>query len=242
MIESPRISSSRPVTVLFGPQCFAIDESLSLIRNSLRANPSLKFLETVLEELPSLWPAITDAWPALLQIPGAAQLGALAQISQDEPIRIPEDPMNVLFTPVTVLRQIIEFWTFKEDWNDNYRVVDTQGFCVGFLAAVVVSCSQSTNEFQEIASVMVRLSVCIGAVVDLDALVNGPARSIAVRWKVSSGNEKLNQVLLGSATVRNAVILFPYGCELDKKLTITLLGLHVLLYRYELGHHHCGRW
>ncbi|KGO47180.1 Acyl transferase/acyl hydrolase/lysophospholipase [Penicillium expansum] len=197
MVESS--ISTRPVCVLFGPQTSAIEESISIICNSLRTNPSLSFLKPVLEELPSLWSVITDAWPALLEVPGDTQLGTLAQAACGDSVESPEIPSSVLLTPVTVLRQIIEFCELKEN-HLEFRIVDAQGFCVGFLAAVAVSCSQNTHDFQEIASVMVRLAVCIGAAVDLDANAHGLARSMAVRWKSGAENKRLNQVLLASTT------------------------------------------
>lgn len=199
--------TGRPVCVVFGPQSSAIDGSLSMIQNSLKTNPSLKFLNPVLEELPSLWSVITDAWPAVSEIPGARNLAILAQLAGREPFESPETPLSVLLTPVTVIRQIIEFCMLRENCGE-FRIVDAQGFCVGFLAAVAVSCSQSIDEFQEMASVMIRLAVCIGAAVDLDASANGLTRSMAVRWKSSVENKRLNQALLASATVCKIILTF----------------------------------
>ncbi|KAJ5181613.1 Acyl transferase/acyl hydrolase/lysophospholipase [Penicillium cf. viridicatum] len=191
--------SARPVCVLFGPQTSALEESLSIIRNSLQTNPSLFPLRSVLEELPSLWSAITNACPTLVSVPGDTQLATLARAARGDPVEIPGTPLSVLLTPVTVLRQIVEFCALKEN-HDEFQIVDAQGFCVGFLAAVAVSCSQGTENLLKIASVMVRWAVCIGAAVDLDANTHGLARSIAVRWKSSAENKKLNQVLLASKT------------------------------------------
>ncbi|KAL2702177.1 hypothetical protein AAEP93_006475 [Penicillium crustosum] len=191
--------SARPVCVLFGPQTSALEESLSIIRNSLQTNPSLFPLRPVLEELPSLWSAITNACPTLASVPGDTQLATLAQAARGDPIEIPGTPLSVLLTPITVLRHIVEYFAFQES-HDEFQIVDAQGFCVGFLAAVAVSCSQGTEDLLKIASVMVRWAVCIGAAVDLDADTNGLASSIAVRWKSSAENKKLNQVLFASKT------------------------------------------
>jgi len=231
MRESATLSA-RPVCVLFGPQSSAIGESLSFIRNSLQKSPTLSFLEPVLEELPSLWPVLIDAWPALSQVPGATQLETLAQIARAEPVKNLETPLNVLLTPVTVIRQIIEFCAVKE--NAEHQIVDAQGFCVGFLAAVAVACSQSTKDFQEISSVMVRLAVYIGAAVDLDAIVHGPTRSMAVRWKSTVENKSLNQVLFDSTTVCKLTTFNSIPSDAHGTLTMTLIGLHFLLHRYKL--------
>ncbi|KUL81855.1 hypothetical protein ZTR_09738 [Talaromyces verruculosus] len=191
------ISTARPVGILFGPQSSAIGESFFSIHNALQTTPSLRFLKPVLEELPSLWPVITNTWPDLSRVPGTEQLNFLGRLAQGERVGSPERALNVLLTPVTVLRQIIEYWTAQEAVGE---VVDAQGFCVGFLAAAAVSCSQNTNDFPVVASAMVRLAVCIGAAVDLDALEHGQTQSVAVRWKGESENEKLAQILRGSET------------------------------------------
>lgn len=198
MIE-PRLAPGRPVCVLFGPQSSEIDESLSYIRRSVEETPSLAFLHSVLKELPSLWTVIEEAWPSVSQVPGASQLSVLAERVEGS---VAENATNVLMTPLTVVRQIIDAWKFKEKAEHGYKIVDAQGFCVGFLAAVAVACSESPSEFEQIASAMVRLAVCIGAAVDLDAALNGGTRSVAVRWKSASENEQLDRVLASSSTVR----------------------------------------
>ncbi|KAJ5388986.1 Acyl transferase/acyl hydrolase/lysophospholipase [Penicillium cataractarum] len=198
-MASSTTRAARPVCVLFGPQSSAIAESLSFIHTTLQNTPSLKFLEAVLEELPSLWLVLTDTWPALSQVPGAEQLEVLGRLGQGERVTSPNVALNVILTPVTVLRQMIEYWTDRKGL-DNHRIIDSQGFCVGFLAAAAVSFSHGTDDFPAIASVMVRLAVCIGAAVDLDALEHGHTQSVAVRWKGEAENEKLKQILLGSDT------------------------------------------
>lgn len=115
----------------------------------------------------------------------------------------PKSAMNVFMTPLTVIRQIIDVWKFKEESQNRCRIVDAQGFCVGFLAAVAVASSNDSNEFEDIASTMIRLAVCIGAAVDLDGILHGPTRSVALRWKSDSEKEQLDRVLGSSSTVRN---------------------------------------
>lgn len=207
-MASSTVHTARPVCVLFGPQSCAIAESLSFIHNTLQTTPSVEFFKPVLEELPSLWPVITDVWPALTQVPGATQLSVLGRLAQGESVSSQELSLNVLLTPITVLRQILEYLLAKER-GEEHRVVDAQGFCVGFLSAAAVSCSPDTNHFPQIASAMVRLAVCIGAAVDLDALQYGPTQSLAVRWKDDLENEKLKDILLESDTVRTKLTEFP---------------------------------
>ncbi|CAG8890482.1 unnamed protein product [Penicillium egyptiacum] len=199
MVELSEPTPGRPVCLVFGPQSSEIDESLFYISRSVDENPALQFLKDVLRELPSLWSTITDAWASLSSTPGAAQLTVLAECVEGAVVA-PKNPTNVLLTPLTVIRQIIDAWKFKESSKNECRIVDAQGFCVGFLAAVAIACSNDAEEFSDIASTMVRLAVCIGAAVDLDGVLHGHARSVAVRWKSGSENEQLNRVLASSST------------------------------------------
>jgi hypothetical protein len=239
-MASSTIHTARPVCLLFGPQSLAITESLFFIHDALQTTPSLNFLMPVLKELPSLWTVITSAWPALSQVPGAAQLNVLGRLGQGGPPSSPDLALNVLLTPVTVLRQIIEYWTAQEHIGEHH-VVDAQGFCVGFLAAAAVSCSKGASDFRVVASAMIRLSVGIGAAVDLDALEHGPSQSIAIRWKGDSDDEKLKQLLLGFETVRTGGFLAsPTVCHFPE-LTIVYIALHLMLYRYQFRYcHHYG--
>ncbi|KAI2699759.1 transcriptional regulator family: Helix-turn-helix [Penicillium roqueforti] len=198
MAEPPK-TPGRPVCVVFGPQSSEIDETLFYISRNIDENPSLGFLKDVLQELPSLWSPITDAWSSLSSIPGATQLTVLAECVQGT-TAAPKSAMNVFMTPLTVIRQIIDVWKFKEESQNRCRIVDAQGFCVGFLAAVAVASSNDSNEFEDIASTMIRLAVCIGAAVDLDGILHGPARSVALRWKSDSEKEQLDRVLGSSST------------------------------------------
>ncbi|KAJ5952971.1 CAZyme family CE10 [Penicillium vulpinum] len=199
MIEPSNISTDRPVCLVFGPQASEVEETLFYISHNIEENPSLGFLKDVLQELPTLWSTITEAWSSLSSIPAVTQLTVLAECVRGV-IVAPENATNVLLTPLTVIRQIIDAWKFKENSQSGCRLVDTQGFCVGFLAAAVVACSNDSREFEEIASTMIRLAVCIGAAVDLNGLLHGQARSVAVRWKSANENEQLDQVLASSST------------------------------------------
>jgi hypothetical protein len=251
MVDLSQTSPGRPVCLVFGPQITEIDESLFYISCNIDENPALHFLKDVLRELPSLWSTISDTWAPLSSIPGAAQLTALADCVQGGPIATHENPTSVLLTPLTVIRQIIDAWKFKEKSQNKCRIVDAQGFCVGFLAAVAVACSNDAKEFADIASTMVRLAVCIGTAVDLDGISHGQARSVAVRWKSASENEQLNRLLTSSSTVRdiyqpnrypilsNFILSYPsYGSyfALERVLTMGHLGLRLLLYGHKLGH------
>jgi hypothetical protein len=188
------------VSVLFGPQRNDVDVVLAKISTTLVEDSSLQFIQGILQELPSLWVDITKAWPSLCRVPGDDQIIALLQQLQGSPSATTAEPMNVIMTPLTVITHILDFVKLKGSIGEQ-NVIDAQGFCVGFLAAIVVACSKSEDEFQSLTATIVRIAVCIGALVDLDELVHGTFRSIAVRWKDLAGCKVFQQVLASHSKV-----------------------------------------
>ncbi|KAL4812411.1 hypothetical protein BDW67DRAFT_188682 [Aspergillus spinulosporus] len=148
-----------------------------------------------LRDLPLIWHDVLALWPAAEKLQGEAHLSQLSAFLGGGSLRADvTEPMNFLLVPVTVLRYLIDFLKLKEDINCN--VSDIQGFCVGFLAAIVAACwSDDEDDFANVVSTVLRLAVCIGAAVDLDELREQPARSIAVRWRSAQEYKLLAEVL-----------------------------------------------
>ncbi|EEP77445.1 hypothetical protein UREG_02294 [Uncinocarpus reesii 1704] len=128
----------------------------------------------------------------------------LRDFFQGGPAPTPSEPTNnLLLSPLTVISQVIDFWKLSHGFDHRApigsQVRDVQGFCTGFLTAAAISCSKSEAHFQELASKAIRLSLCTGAVVDLDALnhssgLDYPA-AVAVRWKSAGGRQHLERIL-----------------------------------------------
>ncbi|PKX88487.1 polyketide synthase [Aspergillus novofumigatus IBT 16806] len=182
------------VGILFGPQSSDMDEALSCIRSYVLEQPAVRYLVDLVLELPSLWPEIKNAWPALSQVPGEEQLVALGRFFNGGPFPASDEAMNVITTPVTVIRHIVEFYKVKETMK-GFQARDVQGFCVGFLAATAVAASCDETAFRALVSKIIRLAVCIGGLVDLDELAVHRARSMAVRWDGEEDYDRLEQVL-----------------------------------------------
>lgn len=206
-MEAPTLDD-RPVSILFGPQCTQTSESIDQIYTSIHQDPTLGFLRDVLENISSLWPSITAAWPALSSLPAKTHLARLEHFFQQGG-NFPTfgEPSNVVSTPLAIVSQIIDFWkakditqcpTFPESSAKRPPLLDVQGFCIGALTAAAIAFSRNTEEFKTLSSKSVRLAVCIGAAVDLDELHMEPsdrAYSIAVRWKSDIEREQLEQLL-----------------------------------------------
>ncbi|KAJ5866964.1 CAZyme family CE10 [Penicillium rubens] len=191
MVDLSQTSPGRPVCLVFGPQIAEIDETATSTKIQRCTSSRMSCENYRLYVIPG---------PLCLQSLERLNLRRSLIVFRGGPIATHENPTNVLLTPLTVIRQIIDAWKFKEKSQNKCRIMDAQGFCVGFLAAVAVACSNDAKEFADIASTMVRLAVCIGTAVDLDGISHGQARSVAVRWKSASENEQLNRLLTSSST------------------------------------------
>ncbi|KAL2826216.1 hypothetical protein BDW59DRAFT_161055 [Aspergillus cavernicola] len=173
---------SRRVSVLLGPKYPEIDLSAQHIRRYISNHPGAKWLQDAVQDLPSVWQDILKIWPAAQKLSGEAQLRELSRFLRGGPAPNMTDPMNFLLAPTTVLRHLVDFHKLKEEKKD-YEINDIQGFCVGFLAAIAACWEDDQTEFSKVVDTVLRLAVCIGAVVDLDELREQRAKSIAVRWK-----------------------------------------------------------
>lgn len=192
--------SREAISLLFGPQGTVTLESMLEIRKLLQENSELVFLSRTISELPTLWPAILEVWPDLDRVPGVNRLSELCQFFKGGPaLTFLEPTNNILLSPLTVISQIVDFWKLSHGVDNPSSMEsplrDVQGFCLGFLTATAISCSRDEAQFQALASKAVRLALCMGAVVDLDALKIpdrlGCASAIAVRLK---SNEHLQHL------------------------------------------------
>lgn len=197
-------ASQEALSVLFGPQDTIAPQSLLDIRSLLQENADLDFLSRTISELPTLWPAIQEVWPQLNKLPGARKLTELCHFFQGGPsLTFSESTNNLLLSPLTIISQIIDFWKLSHGVDSRPPIEshlgDVQGFCLGFLTATAISCSRNEAQFQALASKAVRLALCMGALVDSDALNNGDGRdaasTVAVRWKSTAHLQHLDRTL-----------------------------------------------
>lgn len=192
------------LSVLFGPQGTVTAKSMEETRELLHDNPDLYFLLETISELQDLWPVIQDVWPRLDRLSAQKKLASLSDFFQGGPPPTLSGPINnILLSPLTVISQIIEFWKLSHGFDNRpskeSQLRDVQGFCLGFLTATTVSCSTNETQFKSLAPKAVRLALCMGALVDLDALTssNGHdyASAIAVRWKSPTQMEHFKDIL-----------------------------------------------
>lgn len=212
MAYGPFRSGSSEICLLFESQCDNLDESVLHIRRAIKEDETLAFLIDILAELPSLWSLYTEADPELSQISGDRQLAALNEVVQGQLPSSAVKATNLLLTPVTVIRQLVDFMKLagstihpafgsSSSVKPGTNITDVQGFCVGILSAIAVATSRNEGEFQNIASKVIRLAVYVGAVVDLDERLSGSHSSLAIRWRSPIQYVKLQQFLNENSAV-----------------------------------------
>lgn len=199
-----------PSLVVFGPQtpCPSI-EYISQLRYFLLNNHYLADFLAAIRDLPNIWPSLVEASPSLAQVPGLDSLKDFKRwIDQgDLPVSSSEILPNVLSTPLTVIIHIIEYFNYLEQvgpGTSHAQVLDRvqnggiQGFCTGFMAAISLACSSDEEDISKFGAVALRLAVCIGAFVDLDArfaIAPRETSCFTVRWTSNVGKSQVLGIL-----------------------------------------------
>ena len=232
-----------PPLLLFGPQFPRLSQGrLSDLQTSIAGNPELDFLVDTIIELPSLWPALERACPDLSKIPGAEELEQLHSFLKSGALPNIKALNNILLAPLTVIAQVVEFLsrsregehaTVPTSFQTEYRSGNVQGFCVGFLAAAAVACSRNKTEFQQLASIALRLAVCVGAIVDLgERTLLDPldhSSSLSVRWTMDCEQAHFERILDRYSSVSCHVffsyVFFPFILALNTSYWYAAPGL-----------------
>src|SRR5436190_3372991 len=174
-----------PSLLVFGPQTkFPSLKVLAELRQVLIENPRLTDLQKTVKNLPRFWETLTEFDPSLSHVPGAKYLSDLQRWIVDGVFQHDLDNLpNVYTLPITILLQITLYVRYlsRLEVKDPHRFVlnglktgGIQGFCVGFLTAIAVACSESEEDIVTIGAVILRLVVCIGAYVDQDGCFADP--------------------------------------------------------------------
>ncbi|KAI1188715.1 hypothetical protein F5B17DRAFT_256589 [Nemania serpens] len=196
-------SQALPSLLVFGPQNeFPSEEVLEDLRQELVGNPLLSALTKAVDELPQLWGVLISFDKDLSEIPGADYLVQLkCWVQEGGPFPHHQGrPPNLYALAVTFILQISQYARYLRHLGDgshrrlleSVRTAGIQGFCVGFISAVVVASSQDESEIGAAAAVGLRLAVCIGAYVDLETLRSRDASGascVAIRFRESYAEE-----------------------------------------------------
>lgn len=199
-----------PSLLVFGPQTSLPSvEVLDRLRQVLVEYPQLAGLREAVRGLPGIWQKLTELDPDLKSLPAAKHLSDLQRWIEDGVFSYPLDSLPNIYTlPITVLLQITLYIRYLHQLpggEEQSRVLEglksggIQGFCIGFLTATAIACSESEKDIVTLGAVGLRLAVCVGAYVDHDGcFANPPNRMacIAVRYRdVDLGREEIALVI-----------------------------------------------
>lgn len=191
-----------PSLVVFGPQIttWPASEYLSQLRTTLLNEPILSSFVSAIRDLPDLWETLVKWKPSLFSVPGLQAIQIIQQWIDGGELSWTQDVLpNVLFTPMTVIIQIIQYFQHMQGGNSHHALMlkdleigGIQGFCTGFLTALAVASSVNEKSIAVNAGVALRLAMCIGAMVDLDGSFGSSPNlttCLAVRWKTELGSK-----------------------------------------------------
>lgn len=228
-----------PSLLVFGPHSeLPSEEILQNLRRDLIGNPELSALKDALKDLPRFWDSIIELDPELRRIPAAGFLGDLRQwVISGKPLNdCQKKPPNLFTLPITLLLQINQYMCYLNHHEDishqqllkSVGASGIQGFCTGFLTAIIVASSVDTKGVVSVAANGLRLALCIGAYVDLDRTFSETPREtscIAIRWTAGNVDQE--------ASIANLIESYPevrYHSNHQteaRHLLIILIGLYI---------------
>ncbi|KAI4123893.1 MAG: hypothetical protein LQ338_005067 [Usnochroma carphineum] len=188
---------------------FTAVDRLDQLRNALQQQSSLKPIVKAVQELPSLWKALSTQDPSLNSIAGEAAADQLAQwITGASTAESVDHKGNATRMPLTTIAQIAQYVSYLRQYEEplgHESVAKSvavgggiQGFCIGLLSALAVASGKAEDDVGHFAAVSVRLAFCVGVYVDLDQHRNGgdaTPSTLAVRWKTPTTLEDIECLL-----------------------------------------------
>lgn len=201
---------------------------LSELRSTITTYPDLSFMLETIGELETLWPVITESCPELKGLHGAESLQTLNQFFQGGDLADLTQACarydNILLDLITVISHVVDFWQIAKNrvHNDLFmapesttngegqkqqRMHDIQGFCLGFLTAAAVASAHDRDQLVANFKIILRLALCIAALVEADAVdlrrLGARAASLSVSWSSDAEHDELVNVLSNYPDVSN---------------------------------------
>ena len=220
-MPSANAPSPRKSLLVVGPKRNGItSKDLADLRSTITSTPDLAFLTQNVAELESLWPTIAAALPELENVQGQETLDSLHQFFKSGDIsslaKTKGRYNSIVLDIVTVLAHIVDFWrlaTTKIETGifaasitrPDSCLFDIQGFCLGFLTAAAVASSKDKANLEASIAKILRIAVCIGALVESDATklerAGESATILSVSWGSQAEYEDFNNILKAHPTV-----------------------------------------
>lgn len=214
-----------PSLIVFGPQTpWPADDFLGALRGILHRDNRFRSFAQAIKQLPTLWQSLVEHDPRLKSLSGQQFSQQFRNWIEDGVIPPrPDDTVNMWTMPLTVIIHIVQYLLYLDDASSQKQFLGgvqeggVQGFCAGLLTALAVACSADEEEIVQNGTIALRLALCIGAYVDLDAKSNDlPEKtvSLAVRWKSANGHDEVLHTLKSypdvgiSAAILTVLLIF----------------------------------
>jgi hypothetical protein len=191
-MSSSKFGTSQPVVVLFGPLSPSLSQSsLTTLRATILGSPQYAWAEQVLISLPSHYQSLVTECPNLHDKASEVQINNLAAWLKTGHLVLDREHLpNLILAPLVVISQLVQYRAFLDSQGaiqEQLKVEETVGFCMGLLSAFAVSLSHGSTDaaFAQTAGVAVRLAMLAGCIVDKQHLQDprGPSKTFSVAWK-----------------------------------------------------------
>ncbi|KAH8807202.1 putative polyketide synthase [Xylogone sp. PMI_703] len=201
-----------PSLVLLGPQLttWPSPDLLIQLREFLIQDPRLLDFLQAIRDLPRWTDKLVHFEPRFGKVTLTNPITALLNWIENGQLPKQSDTcLNILLAPLTVIIQHLLYFHYEFpqktttldsiDKSVEYiKPIEAQGLCTGFLMASALSLSTNIKELNMYASVALRLALCIGAAVDLDAIepdIRRETSCLAVRWRMDNGKAGIKEIL-----------------------------------------------
>ncbi|PSR79893.1 hypothetical protein BD289DRAFT_491583 [Coniella lustricola] len=159
---------------------------MSELHSYIAQHPDLAFLSEAVISLETLWPTIRAANQRLKQVHGDKSLAYVRKYLQYgergglSTTEVQHD--SIIVDVITVISHVVDFHRITRRGTANAcftcdsierptnQLGDIQGFCLGFLTAAAIASSQNEAAFRNNVRTILRIAVCIGALVEADAV------------------------------------------------------------------------
>ncbi|KAL4789118.1 hypothetical protein BDV19DRAFT_395340 [Aspergillus venezuelensis] len=206
--ETAAMAYTPPSAVICGPQTIPPHERcLDLLQTRVTNDPDLKPLLEAILVLPTLLARLQETDPGLRDTSTTPLIDLRNWALGDTGcLEVPDRLPNILLAPLTVLVHIVYYIEHLDGLpvsnahgciRESTRHGGFQGFCIGSLSAVALSCSATRADIGLHAATATKLAMCIGAYADSnqDGETGSSLTCCVARCNTPYQREQLDQVL-----------------------------------------------
>lgn len=193
---------SPPSLIVFGPQSKKPrEQTLGQLRSFICQDAALRPMVDAIFDLPKLWSFLSAQDPRVLKLhSGLEGLQALSEwMATGDTSFISNSTSGAVALPLLAIVQIAQYLQLLRKHSIDHGALvqatasgaGVQGFCTGFLMAVVVSGSVNEEHLVDRTCTAIRLAVAIGIYSDLGVRESYEQSTLVVRLKARSQAQEI---------------------------------------------------